>query len=97
MENILSNIGLCKKAGFLISGFDAVLKEANASDSKLVGVIVANDISEKTLKELRFKLKSNMQVTKLPISKSTIESVLKKNVAIIGITNKGFYNNLISI
>ena len=93
MNTILSNIGLCRKAGFLITGFDAVIKEANSEKSKLIGILVASDISEKTLKELRFKTKGN-EIIKLSATKNEIESVLTKSVAIIGITNKGFYDKL---
>ncbi|MDR1753856.1 MAG: 50S ribosomal protein L7 [Eubacterium sp.] len=90
MNNILSNLGLCRKAGFLINGFDAVIKEALDASSKLAGILVSCDISDKTLKELKFKSK-NAEIIKLSVTKDDIGRVMGKNIAVIGITDEGFY------
>lgn len=52
--NFLSTLGLCRKSGRLIHGFDPVCEELKNPKSKIAGVILASDVSEKTQKEMRF-------------------------------------------
>ena len=43
-----------QKSGRLIHGFDPVCEELKNPKSKIAGVILASDVSEKTQKEMRF-------------------------------------------
>ncbi|MGN0610909.1 MAG: 50S ribosomal protein L7, partial [Ruminiclostridium sp.] len=52
--NFLSTLGLCRKSGRLIHGFDPVCDELKKPANKIAGVIRAKDVSEKTGKERRF-------------------------------------------
>ena len=52
--NFLSTLGLCRKSGRLIHGFDPVCDELKKPGNKIAGVILAKDVSEKTGKEMRF-------------------------------------------
>ena len=52
--NFLSTLGLCRKSGKLIHGFDPVCDELKNPRSKIAGVVIAKDVSEKTQKEMRF-------------------------------------------
>ena len=55
MSKTLSTIGLCRRAGKLIYGFDAVVEAVKPPGSKVSGVLVTSDLSEKTKKEIRMK------------------------------------------
>ena len=48
MNNILGTLGLCRRAGKLVFGFDAVADEVKNPKSKVYGVVLASDISEKS-------------------------------------------------
>ena len=52
MKNSLGTIGLCRRAGKLVFGFDAVKDEIIKPGGKVKGVILADDLSEKTKKEV---------------------------------------------
>ena len=46
--NFLSTLGLCRKSGRLIHGFDPVCEELKNPKSKIAGVILARRIGENT-------------------------------------------------
>lgn len=74
------------------TGFDAVVKEMASVKSKISGVLAANDVSAKTLKEINFEaVKYNKKVINIDVSMSEIETVLKKRVGIIGILDEGLF------
>ncbi len=89
MSNILKNIGLCSRAGGLITGEEFVL-EAIKKQSVLL-VFLANDASDNTTK--RIKDKTNTYNVDINIDFSTEElskAIGKENRKVIGITDKGF-------
>lgn len=87
-NNIIENIGLCRKAGKLTLGFDAVIKEL----PKTAGIITASDISAKTLKELKFHAdRQNCSVKVTDATMDEIKRVLNKRVGIMGIMDEGLY------
>lgn len=45
-------LGLCRRAGKLVQGFDAVRRTLDAKEARLI--VLAGDLSEKTAKEIRF-------------------------------------------
>lgn len=91
-NKLLDNIGLCKKAGKITVGFDAVVKEL----PKTAGVVTAADISPKTLKELKFQAeKHGCPVAVSNASMDDIAKILKKRVGIIGIMDEGLFNIVI--
>lgn len=53
VSNILGNIGLCRAAGGVTTGFDSILAEVRSKRAKLV--IISSDASERTKKQLRDK------------------------------------------
>lgn len=55
MEDKLAGLlGMCRRAGRLTTGFDAVT--ALAAEGRAALILAASDVSEKTGKELRFAL-----------------------------------------
>lgn len=88
MNKCYGMLGISAKAGKLVSGFDAVVDGIKKNQVKLV--ILANDISDKTKKEIEF----TCEKFKIPLKVfGTIEqnshAIGKKNRAIIGIADLG--------
>lgn len=96
MENKLINIlTICRKSGGIITGFDPVCE--GVSEGKILIVLLASDISEKTEKEINFRLSEKVRIIKTDITKKEYEFYLGKFCAVIGITNKGFSDKISEI
>lgn len=94
MTSVLSNIGLCRRAGKLVLGFDSV-KESIQND-KAFAVFVTSDISPKTKKEVKFIAeKKSVKVYDLPAKISDIQSLLHKGVAVMAVDDKGLCEMII--
>lgn len=93
----LSTLGLMKKVGCIVCGFDAVGREIKDPSSKICGVAVASDLSAKTLKELHYlkdKFRPELQIVELQADMKQIESVIGKKTGIIAVTDEGFWKSL---
>ena len=91
-NNILPTLGLCRRAGKLVTGFDAVKEECSRPGTAVRGVITASDLSEKTLKEVRFFCgKAGIPVFGADVTMSDIGSVTGKKTGIAAITDEGLY------
>lgn len=93
----LSTLGLMKKTGCLIVGFDAVKREIESPGSKIKGVALSGDLSAKTKKEvlfLRDKHRPSMNIVVLQADMKQIESVIGKKTGIAAITDEGFWKSL---
>ena len=81
----INTLGLCRKAGKLVYGFDAVIDE------------LAKDLSPKTRKELDFRLTAmNVQipVADMDADMDAVAKILGKRTGIILITDEGFWKSL---
>lgn len=90
----ISTLGLMRKNGKLIMGFDAVCREFASEKSPLVGVAVSGDLSPKTLKELLFqrdKAKSSAKICRLSATMDELAAVLGKKCGVIAVTDEGFW------
>lgn len=90
----LSSLGLMRKVGCLVLGFDAVVREIKNPDSKIQGILVASDLSDKTRKELEFVRDRNrhgLEIVGLEADMSGIESVIGKRTGIIAVMDLGFW------
>ena len=91
MDNKLAGaLGLCRRAGHLIAGFDAT-KEWIKSE-RAVLVLLAQDLSEKTEKEIRFCARSMAKPPLLlPCSMQELSAVIgmKKPVGVIAVDDNG--------
>ena len=58
MNNFLGTLGLCRRAGKLLYGFDSVAEEIKKPASKAAGVIIAEDLSVHLRKIRRSRLRS---------------------------------------
>lgn len=93
----LSTLGLMKKTGCLIVGFDAVKREITDPKSKVKGIALSKDLSPKTKKEvlfLREKYRPELDIAALDADMEQIESVIGKKTGIAAITDEGFWKAL---
>jgi ribosomal protein L7Ae-like RNA K-turn-binding protein len=87
----LQNLGLCRKAGALAIGFDAVVEAMKKNKAK--GVLTAIDISPKTLKEVKFYAeKYKIDIINISAEKDEIGKILGKNAAVLAITDEKLLN-----
>lgn len=95
MKNALGTIGLCRRAGKLIFGFDAVKDEITKPNSKVSGVILADDLSEKTKKEVLFVCnKYGIDAYFPEITMDEIKGVIGKFTGILGILDEGLFRSI---
>lgn len=95
MNKILGTIGLCRRAGKLVTGFDAVCEEISRPKGKAAGILLAGDISPKTEKEVRFFAeKSKKLVIKLPIGLDEIAEVLGRKTGVLAVLDEGLFKTL---
>lgn len=89
MDNALSFLGICKKAGKLLTGEDGVAGAARGGDAVLI--MTAADTAANTKKRaLNLGEWHHVQQVSLPWNKDTLGELLDKRVcAILAITDKG--------
>lgn len=93
-DRLLSFLGLCKRAGYLISGADTVAKSMR--DHKALLVLSANDFSENSLKAVRKAAdESKVTLKTIDYSKDELSFALGKHCGVIGVTDKGFADKIL--
>ncbi|MDR0822114.1 MAG: 50S ribosomal protein L7 [Oscillospiraceae bacterium] len=93
-NNLLSNISLCRKAGKVTTGFDAVCDNF----PKAALVFALSDVSPKTLKELRFKAeKAHREVRLLPLTMDEAADVFGKRTGVFSVDDKGLAKIFVDI
>lgn len=89
MQNVLSTLALCRRAGYLVHGFDVVKEAMEYKTAKVV--ILASDVSEKTKKEaLFFANRFNCPIIQIEHTIGEFWTVCSKKVAVLAICDKGF-------
>ena len=84
----VSTLSLCRRAGKLVTGFDAVAECAASGDARLLAA--ASDISAKTRKEIVFLAdKYNIPMTTVPATMDELLHVLGKRVGVMAVTDSG--------
>lgn len=92
-NKILSTISLCKRAGKLTLGFDVVKEAIQSKEAKIV--VIANDISAKTKKEVLLMAEKGMvEVVEIPFSMDEVWQSVNKRAGVLAITDKGFSDKL---
>ncbi|MGN0530755.1 MAG: L7Ae/L30e/S12e/Gadd45 family ribosomal protein [Eubacterium sp.] len=97
-NKLLSVLGLARRAGRLAMGRDAALKSIYTSKAKLL--IFANDISERSKKEMTLALnknKINIPVLPLDISIDEIHYSCGYKAGIIAVNDENFSKKIISL
>ena len=92
-EKFLSMLGLCRRAGKLVWGYDQVVEAVKAD--KASGVIVASDISEKTIKNIKFETdKKGLEMARTEISKEELSFYAGVRAGVFAVCDKGFFKKL---
>lgn len=87
-DKLLSTLGICKKAGKLIMGFDAVTEGVELGEVFLV--LLTGDLSAKSSKEMAFvSAKHKIDICTAPITMEENLLRLGKRSGILGITDQG--------
>ena len=89
MDKILSNLGLCNRAGGLVSGEEIVCEYV--ASGKVKYIFLANDASNNAKKKILNKAKYyNVEVCENFSSQELSIAIGKFNRMVIGITNENF-------
>ena len=93
VNKIYGLLGISAKAGKIIAGMDIVLE--NLAKKKVKLVIVAEDASEKTIKNIKYYCeKENVELLIFGNISENSKSIGKHNKAIIGILDKNLADSL---
>ena len=87
MNEVLSLLGLCRRAGRVSIGYAEVKQSLVSKTAK--AVFVSRDISEKTLKELIFFAK-DVNVIKLPCDMAELSAALGIKTKTVSVNDEGF-------
>ena len=95
-DKILSLLGFASKAGKLSFGVHATEWAIKSGKAKLV--LAAEDISEKSVKELKFKASDKVPVMVLSnINIDTLSKKVGKSCGIIAVNDDGFATSLLNL
>lgn len=88
-DKLLNFLGICKRAGCLISGAETVTRAV--TEHKAALVLYASDASENSLKKtLAAAKRENVPAARLDRTKEALSFALGKHCAIICTTDAGF-------
>lgn len=92
-DAFLSLLGLSRKAGKLVFGFETVKTAAEKGEALIV--FSARDLSSKTAKELKFVCE-NLEVEHIETTydMKTLGSAIGKMTGIVAVTDEGFVKSL---
>lgn len=95
-DRLLSFLGLCKRAGYLISGADTVTRAIN--EGKALLVLYASDVSDNSLKGvLKAAHYKDIPARRLPRTKDELSFALGKHCGIICTTDNGFAKKILTL
>ena len=78
MDKVLNFLGMCKRAGSLVTGEDGALGAARSGEAKLV--LLASDAAENTSKKAGFYAEScSVVLVRLPYDKDALGDMLGRN------------------
>ena len=95
-DRLLNFLGLCKRAGRLISGADTVAKAA--AEHKAILILAADDLSPNSRKEVAYAAeKYGVPLRQLGRSKEELSFALGRHCGIAAITDSGFADKILSL
>jgi ribosomal protein L7Ae-like RNA K-turn-binding protein len=93
---------MCKKAGKLELGFDSSIEAVKSGKATLL--IIAEDISPKTLKEINFHINKfcgenseEIKILDIKMKREDFAEYFKKNIAVMAVCDEGFKNAISKI
>ena len=95
-DKLLNFLGLCKRAGRLISGAETVTRAI--TEQKALLVLYARDVSDNSLKKvLTAAEEQNVPARRLPRSKEGLSFALGRHCAIVCTSDRGFAEKLLKL
>ncbi len=95
-DRLLSFLGLCKRAGYLISGADTVVRAVR--EKKALLVMTASDFSDNSLKNVeKAAVQTQIPLRTLACSKEELSFALGKHCGVICVTDKGFADKILTM
>lgn len=92
-DRILGLLGLCRRAGKLTAGNDAVIDDVKNNRSKIV--IITEDISKNTEKKMMLAChRLNVKILKLNRSQQELSNAIGKYCTVISVSDSGFAKKL---
>ncbi len=96
MNKIVSLLGLARRAGKLVFGYDAVVGSIKEEKAKLL--LIACDMSPKTKKNVKFEAdKFGISLFELPCDIEEITAGIGKKAGVVAITDENFAQGIKSI
>ena len=96
MNKFLSLLGLARRAGKLVAGYDATINLLKEKKASLI--VIATDISEKTEKNIKFEAeKTDTKTIKVEYTIEEISSNIGKKAGVLAISDKDFTKGLLTI
>ena len=83
---LLGALGLCRKAGKLLHGYDRV--QENALRGKVALVLLAADASERTVTHMRSACEGIVACEQMPLTTADLAMLTPKPAAVFGITDE---------
>lgn len=95
-KNIGGSLSMCRRAGKLRMGMDMVKSACNMGEAR--GVYAASDISEKTLKEVKYVCaKNGVRLYAAGMDMQQIGDAVGKRTGILAVCDDGFNKKLSSL
>lgn len=95
-DRLLSFLGLCKRAGYLISGADTVVRTMKEGKARLT--LMADDFSDNSRKNVEKAAKeSKTPLRTLHRSKEELSFALGKHCGVVCVTDKGFADKILTL
>lgn len=95
-SKILSMLGISRKAGFAVLGFDKVKDSLMSKKAKIV--CLCSDISDKTKKEIIFFAdKHNIPVIAVDCDMLELSNAVGMKTGIVAVTDKGIADKIIAL
>lgn len=95
-DRLLSFLGLCKRAGRLVTGAETVTK--TIAEGKALLVLYASDVSEGSVKRVRIEAwNKSIPTRRLPCSKEELSFALGRLSAIVCVTDRGFADKILTM
>lgn len=93
IDRRLSFIGICRKAGKTVFGYDKVQRELQAGKLRLV--LVTADFSQKSAQKLqRICEEKNIEFVEMPNTMEEVYFSVGMKAGVIGVTDNGFAEKL---
>ena len=88
VKKTLGLLSLCRRAGKLCTGMEAVLEKAGRGEAALI--LLAEDLSPRSAERLRNRLPVEIPVRSLPCTMQTLSAVTGKAAGIMAVCDENF-------